>query len=433
MTCFPDGIPNGKRTLGLAQIIRAFNETKFAKPQTHLQPEGNVTLVTLPVYFSVSWPTAGYQPQEVDAVNLLGYAVRIRPTLEHFTYVFGDGTIVRAHRRRRAAATPTATSPAPMTRRGRTRRTSTSPTAASSASTVAPGPGSPTPSPFPARRRPSPCGRRSRVSSVSLTDTGRSLAIPDSPVRQPLGPVDNASDIIRPLPRIALHDDRPGGNVRSPDQQAASTRSPSTRRLAAAAAPGTADRRAAPSHRRLARPSMDAVGAVPRRATCSTPWPSAGAAGRAWCRTPNRRCTPSRRPPEPRPAATPPSRPGSPPPGRCADHDRDADMTGTLLLPAEVEEGLTRLRTTDSAPAAPRRSRTGDHGPRRRHGERGPGRRHRARAGHLARRGRGRLRRLRVVAAQPAVRGPHRPGPSPAPSAPRRGHRRRTGRRGAGA
>ncbi len=51
-----------------------------------------MTLVTLPVYFSVSWPTAGYQPQEVDAVNLLGYDVRIRPTLEHFTYVFGDGT-----------------------------------------------------------------------------------------------------------------------------------------------------------------------------------------------------------------------------------------------------------------------------------------------------------------------------------------------------
>ncbi len=92
MTCFPNGIPQGKRTLGLAQIIRAFNETKFAKPQAHLQPEGNVTLVTLPVYFSVSWPTAGYQPQEVDAVNLLGYDVRIRPTLEHFTYVFGDGT-----------------------------------------------------------------------------------------------------------------------------------------------------------------------------------------------------------------------------------------------------------------------------------------------------------------------------------------------------
>ena len=92
LTCFPNGIPKGKKTLGLAQIIRAFNETKFAKPQTHLQPEGNVTLVTLPVYFSVSWPTAGYQPQEVDAVNLLGYDVRIRPTLEHFTYVFGDGT-----------------------------------------------------------------------------------------------------------------------------------------------------------------------------------------------------------------------------------------------------------------------------------------------------------------------------------------------------
>jgi hypothetical protein len=92
LTCFPDAIPQGKKTLGLAQIIRAFNETKFAKPGTHLQPEGNVTLVTLPVYFAVSWPAAGYQPDEVDAVNLLGYDVRIRPTLEHFSYVFGDGT-----------------------------------------------------------------------------------------------------------------------------------------------------------------------------------------------------------------------------------------------------------------------------------------------------------------------------------------------------
>ena len=92
LTCFPDGIPQGKKTLGLAQIIRAFNETKFAKPQTRLQPKGNVTLVTLPVFFEVVWPAAGYQPQEVDAVTLLGYAVRIRPTLEHFSYVFGDGT-----------------------------------------------------------------------------------------------------------------------------------------------------------------------------------------------------------------------------------------------------------------------------------------------------------------------------------------------------
>ena len=92
LTCFPDGIPQGKKTLGLAQIIRAFNETKFAKPETRLQPKGNVTLVTLPVFFEVAWPAAGYQPQEVDAVTLLGYAVRIRPTLEHFSYVFGDGT-----------------------------------------------------------------------------------------------------------------------------------------------------------------------------------------------------------------------------------------------------------------------------------------------------------------------------------------------------
>jgi len=72
-------------------IVRAFSLTPFAKPGLHLQPEGNVTLVTLPAFFEVRWPTAGYQPGEINTVTLLGYTVRIRPTLQSLTYRFGDG------------------------------------------------------------------------------------------------------------------------------------------------------------------------------------------------------------------------------------------------------------------------------------------------------------------------------------------------------
>jgi len=39
----------------------------------------------------VKWPTAGFQPGEIDAVTLLGHQVRIRPTVQGYTYVFGDG------------------------------------------------------------------------------------------------------------------------------------------------------------------------------------------------------------------------------------------------------------------------------------------------------------------------------------------------------
>jgi len=90
-TCFPQFVP-GKPVLGLGQILAAFHNTPWAKPTAHIQPEGNVTLVTLATYFEVKWPTAGFQPGEIDTVTLLGTPVRIRPTVQGYTYVFGDGT-----------------------------------------------------------------------------------------------------------------------------------------------------------------------------------------------------------------------------------------------------------------------------------------------------------------------------------------------------
>ncbi|MHB8185902.1 MAG: hypothetical protein ACYDDU_07395 [Dermatophilaceae bacterium] len=90
-TCFPSLVP-GKPVLGLGQILAAFHNTPWAKPTAHIQPEGNVTLVTLATYFEVNWPTAGFQPGEIDTVTLLGTPVRIRPTGQGYTYVFGDGT-----------------------------------------------------------------------------------------------------------------------------------------------------------------------------------------------------------------------------------------------------------------------------------------------------------------------------------------------------
>ena len=90
-TCYPDLVP-GKPVLGLGQILAAFHNTPWAKPTVHIQPEGNVTLVTLATYFEVSWPTAGFQPGEIDTITLLGNPVRIRPTVQSYTYVFGDGT-----------------------------------------------------------------------------------------------------------------------------------------------------------------------------------------------------------------------------------------------------------------------------------------------------------------------------------------------------
>ncbi len=93
VTCFPQHVP-GKPTLGMAQIVAAFHDTRFAVPSLRIQPKGNVTLVTLPTYFELTWPREGFGPGEVDhpdPARLLGFRVEIRPLLRDVTYVYGDG------------------------------------------------------------------------------------------------------------------------------------------------------------------------------------------------------------------------------------------------------------------------------------------------------------------------------------------------------
>lgn len=91
MSCSLESVP-GKPVLGMALILAEFHNTTWALPTVHIQPEGNVTLVTLPTYFEVKWPATGFQPGEIDPVTLMGRQVQIRPTNNGFTYVFGDGT-----------------------------------------------------------------------------------------------------------------------------------------------------------------------------------------------------------------------------------------------------------------------------------------------------------------------------------------------------
>jgi hypothetical protein len=98
-TCSPELVP-GEPVLGTGLILAAFHNTPFAKPAVHMQPEGNVTLVTLLTYFEVKWPTTefkpgdtGFKPGDIDTVTLMGHQVQIRPTSESYTYRFGDGTV----------------------------------------------------------------------------------------------------------------------------------------------------------------------------------------------------------------------------------------------------------------------------------------------------------------------------------------------------
>jgi hypothetical protein len=74
------------------KILAAFHDTKFALPMVHIQPEANLTLVTLPTYFEVKWPTAGFQPGEIDTPALLDHRVEIRPVVRGYNYFFGDET-----------------------------------------------------------------------------------------------------------------------------------------------------------------------------------------------------------------------------------------------------------------------------------------------------------------------------------------------------
>lgn len=91
VTCWTDVAPGSKPRVTMAMIINAFHNTPWSKAQITTQPAGNVTLVGLDTYYQVNWTPAGFQPDEVDTVDLLGYGVDIRPKLDHFTYLFGDG------------------------------------------------------------------------------------------------------------------------------------------------------------------------------------------------------------------------------------------------------------------------------------------------------------------------------------------------------
>ena len=93
-TCWPELVP-GDSSPSMAMIEAAFHRTRFAVPTVNIQPEGDVTLVTLPTHFEVVWPLVGFAPEEIDQVDpglMFGFDVRIKPVLGDVTYHFGDGT-----------------------------------------------------------------------------------------------------------------------------------------------------------------------------------------------------------------------------------------------------------------------------------------------------------------------------------------------------
>lgn len=91
-TCLPHLVPGAGNVLTMADIVRQFHDTHFAKAQVSVQPVGGTTLVNLPTYFELVWSAAGFAPDEVDTTVLLGRTVRIRPTFKSAHYVFGDGS-----------------------------------------------------------------------------------------------------------------------------------------------------------------------------------------------------------------------------------------------------------------------------------------------------------------------------------------------------
>lgn len=95
-TCFTPQVParsgEGVPELTEAMVVEQFHRTQFSLPTASLEPPDNRVLVNLPVYYELVWPEQGFAPQEIDTVDILGYAVRIRPTLSSVTYHFGDGS-----------------------------------------------------------------------------------------------------------------------------------------------------------------------------------------------------------------------------------------------------------------------------------------------------------------------------------------------------
>jgi hypothetical protein len=93
ITCLPQLVPGAGNVLTMAMVRNAFADTVFTKATVNIQPEGDLTLVNLPTYFEARFPEAGFGPDEVSSVSLLGYDVQIKPYVQAATYHLGETTV----------------------------------------------------------------------------------------------------------------------------------------------------------------------------------------------------------------------------------------------------------------------------------------------------------------------------------------------------
>ena len=90
-TCLASLVPGANNVLTMQMILDEFHKTKFAKPTASIQPVGLKTLVNLPTYYELKWPTVGFEPGEADSTTLVGRQVEIEPVFVSATYIYGDG------------------------------------------------------------------------------------------------------------------------------------------------------------------------------------------------------------------------------------------------------------------------------------------------------------------------------------------------------
>lgn len=97
-TCYRSDVPprsgEGRKELTEELILEQFHQTDFALPTMSVEPPEGRTLVNLPVFYELVWSEEGFEPEEIDTTEIIGYEVRIRPVLESVTYHFGDGASV---------------------------------------------------------------------------------------------------------------------------------------------------------------------------------------------------------------------------------------------------------------------------------------------------------------------------------------------------
>ena len=94
-TCNPESIPGvtAPPVPTFGQIQAAFRNLPFAKPTVDIQPKGDKTLVNLPTFYQVKWPSAGLSAgEDSDPITLLGWTIQFRIEAYSYTYRYGDGT-----------------------------------------------------------------------------------------------------------------------------------------------------------------------------------------------------------------------------------------------------------------------------------------------------------------------------------------------------